>query len=116
MRRPTTRMMNKALTLAASRRVGMGVKKYWMRSSSIMVRDLRAQAEKDVQLFDVQVAVGEQTSLFSVLSKGFGKSWFPVDYDLRENLVLDVTWQIDAGDKKHATTVTIAGPNESERR
>ncbi len=109
------RRLAAALTLMAGVVIGFGIYGCRERPSSIAVHDLRAQAQKDVRLFDVQVAFGDQRIPFGVLSKGFGKSWFPVRYDLREDFVMDVIWQEDANDQSQVSTITIPVPAASER-
>ncbi len=110
------RRLAAALTLMAGVVIGFGIYGCRGGSSSIAVHDLRAQAEKDVRLFDVQVAFRDQKIPFGVLSKGFGASWFPVRYDLSQDFVMDVIWQQNADVGSQVSTLTIPVPAESERR
>lgn len=78
------------------------------------MHELEVQAEDGVELFDVQVAFGDQRIPFGVTNH-FGKSWFPVRYEPGEDFVMDIVWQEGPKDPSQTSTVTIRGPTVAER-
>lgn len=76
-----------------------------------LTRELCVSTEGGVKLFDVQVKFGEQTIPFGVTTH-FGKSWFPVSFDVGEEILLEVHWQDGAQDSKQKSAVSIKGLTE----
>jgi len=76
-----------------------------------LTRELCVRTEDGVKLFDVQVKFDEQSVPFGVTTH-FGASWFPVSYDVGEEIVMEVHWQEGAKDSTQTSVVSIKGLTE----